>query len=50
MRWSAGEDQRIEPGHAPGRGEADDDGGNGAYWDAHWSQYLRFYADALTAC
>ena len=25
-------------------------GHDGAYWDAHWSQYLRFYADALAAC
>jgi S-formylglutathione hydrolase FrmB len=21
-----------------------------AYWDSHWGQYLRFYADALAAC
>jgi enterochelin esterase-like enzyme len=25
-------------------------GHDGAYWDAHWPEYLRFYADALAAC
>lgn len=25
-------------------------GHDSAYWDAHWPQYLRFYADALAAC
>lgn len=25
-------------------------GHDSAYWDAHWPQYLRFYADALATC
>jgi enterochelin esterase-like enzyme len=25
-------------------------GHDSAYWDAHWPEYLRFYADALAAC
>lgn len=25
-------------------------GHDNAYWDAHWPEYLRFYADALAAC
>ena len=25
-------------------------GHDSTYWDTHWPQYLRFYADALVAC